>query len=280
MFTETAGPGGRTYFMRITATDGHAVEWSLEWRLEDHLEPNETAAAARDLGTLAGTSRLEARGLTRGLVGQDYFSFVTNLPAGTRILIASPDDPSPQSSSRSLIALEDPAITEEEGGHDFSVVTAPPGTRVVFRVLGFRARYRLLIKAESDYDRWHQAATLAQQGFVSSYVPPDSDLDGDGLPAALEWALRGSLFVRDAWPVSAPTFDGSGWRVTVPLPPGGPLAPIRLRESTDLATWTDVPAPRTNLGGSTIVPGRLAPAVVTLTRPGAPRNWVRLEVAE
>ena len=279
VFAETAGPGGRTYFLKLSSADGRAAAWVLEWRLEDHLEPNETEATARGLGTLTATSRLEVRGLTRGVLDRDHFSFVTNLPVGTRILVAAPDDPLPPSGGGASLLLSSVEAEVLEEGRGFAVISAPPGTTVVFRLLGAPARYRLLIKLESAYDRWHQAATGAQQG-PAAYIPPDADLDGDGLPAALEWALQGSLFARDPWPVSAPAFDGSEWRVTISLPNGGLVAPVRLRESTDLLTWTDVPALRTNLGGSSIPPGRRTPAVVTLTRPGAPRNWVRLEVEE
>ncbi len=282
-FAETAGPGGRTYYMKMSATDGRALEWGLEWRIEDLFEPNDTIATARSLGSLAINSRLEARGLTTGIAGVDYFSFVTNLPANTRILVAASDDPFLYSQSNVSLSVTNSSegvegVNTLAQGYGFTVISAAPGTTVLIAAGGNATRYRLLIKVESAYDRWHQTATLSEDGFLSSYIPPDADIDGDGLSAALEWAFRGSLFARDALPVSAPSFDGSSWRVTVSLPSGGLAAPVRLRESTDLISWADVPASRTNLGGSTIQPGRIAPAVVTLTRPGQPRNFMRLEV--
>lgn len=75
-----------------------------------------------------------------------------------------------------------------------------------------------------------------------------------------------------------PYFDGSNWRLNLPMPAGGAAADILATESEDLVRWTDFPASRNNLGGSVISTGRLAGAVFTLNRPGAARNFLRFSV--
>lgn len=280
-YVETAGAGGREYLLRIRSTDGYAQTWSIFWRLEDRFEPNNSAATATPLGTLQAGGRLEAAGLTTGVAGGDYFTFTSGLPAGTPILIAVPGDPSVSPGFLPSVFPSAPAggaTTELRGGRGYSVVTTSTGGTVVFSAAGLERRYRVLVKAESAYDRWSQDETLAEN-LVGTYIPPHTDYDGDGVPAALEWALRGSLTAPDA-SVSAPFFDGSSWRINIAMPQSGTITPIRVRESGDLLGWTDVPALRTNFGGSFIPAGRTATAAILLTKPGAARNWVRLEVDE
>jgi hypothetical protein len=53
---------------------------------------------------------------------------------------------------------------------------------------------------------------------------------------------------------------------------------IQVKESADLLGWSGVAAARTNFGGSVIPVGRTAGAVITLSRPGVPRQFLRFGV--
>lgn len=183
---------------------------------------------------------------------------MTDLQGGARVLIQNIEN------------------TYQEYGNYTIVTTSENGT-IGFNISGNVQRYRLLIKPCSAYDNWQLSISL-QTDAIPPYIPAGSDFDGDGIPAALEWALRLSSFAATPGSMPPPYFDGSNWRVNLPMPAGGAAADILATESEDLVHWTDFPASRNNLSGSVISTGRLAGAVLTLNRPGAARNFLRFSV--
>lgn len=279
-FKETAGAGGETFYIRINPQDAYAVGWRLQWLLEDHLAPNETLANARHLGTLASGGRIDHRNLTIATFTEDYYTFDTNLPAGSRVLIAALPDPQTTQSGGSDLMLEMVSgdyLTDDYPCYMelYEIGSEPLKLRIHSST---SQRYRLLIKPFTDYDVWQRDVSAFEFGHFLHYLPAESDFDRDGLPAGLEWALRSSPFEAAPGAISAPYFDGSVWKVNVAMPQGGSAAPIVVRESTDLSAWTAPPAGRTNFGGGTIPSGRTSGAVITLSRPGEPRNFLRFGV--
>jgi uncharacterized protein YdeI (BOF family) len=278
-FMETAGAGGETFYIRINPQDAYAEAWRLLWLLEDDLDPNETLAQARHLGTLASGGRIDHRNLSTASFAADYYTFDTNLPAGTRILIAAlPDPQTAQTGGPSLQMVQSGNYSIESYSNYLELYDNGSGPVSFVINSSTPQRYRLLIKPFTDYDVWQRNVSAFEFGHFLHYLPAESDFDRDGLPAGLEWALRSSPFKAAPGAISAPYFDGSVWKVNVAMPQGGSAAPIVVRESTDLSAWTAPPAGRTNFGGGTIPSGRTSGAVITLSRPGEPRNFLRFGV--
>jgi hypothetical protein len=270
-FQETAGPSGATYYLRVSPQDEYASPWRAAWVLEDSLEPNNSSAAARDLGTLAPGGRLEIPDLT--VLDADYYTFLSTLPAGTPIVAAAiPYGKADPMGGQRLRATAGATITHEMA--NYAVFTTGTNGTVTLVVTGGPHRYRLLVKPQSAYDLWQQNLSL-EENAQPPYLAAESDDDGDGLPAALERALGTSPFSAVPNPISAPYFDGSVWRVNVAMPQGGSSADIRVEESIDLSSWTPLDAARGNFGGSVIPAGRSSGAVITLTRAGEARNFLR-----
>lgn len=279
-FLETAGAGGETFYFRISPQDDYAEGWSLRWLLEDHLDSNETLAQARHLGTLTSGGRIDHRNLSTAYFAADYYTFDTSLPAGTRILIAALPDPQVSQSGGPNVILIQSGFSQE--GYQNYLELFGNGSGAVSFLINSSSpqRYRLLIKPFTDYDVWQRHVSSFQFGNILHYLPAESDFDGDGLPAGLEWALRRSPFAATPSDISAPYFDGSVWKVNVAMPQGGSAGPILVRESTDLRSWIAPPAGRTNFGGGTIPSGRTSGAVITLSRPGETRNFLRFGVED
>ncbi len=90
---------------------------------------------------------------------------------------------------------------------------------------------------------------------------PDGDLDGDGIPNLLEWALGLTPGASDPAPVEigvVGVLPSATFKTLTPIPPG--LTYI-IEKSLDLITW--VPVVRIDSGGAVIIP----PAGVTLSGP-------------
>jgi hypothetical protein len=280
-FAETAGAGGETFYLRISPQDDYAEGWSLRWLLEDDLDPNETLPQARHLGTLASGGRIDHRNLVTASFAADYYTFDANLPAGTRILIAAlPDPQTTQHGGPDVFIVQADGFSIQSYSNYVELYDNVSGPVSFLINSSTPQRYRLLIKPFSGYDVWQKNASGLEFGQFISYLPAESDFDGDGLPAGLEWALRSSPFDVTPSAISAPYFDGTVWKVNVAMPQGGSLAPIIVRESTDLRTWIAPPAGRTNFGGGTIPSGRTSGAVITLSRPGETRNFLRFGVED
>ena len=280
-FAETAGPEGETFYIRINPQDAYAEVWTLQWLLEDHLDPNETLPQARHLGTLTSGGRIDHSNLTTASFAADYYTFDTSLPAGARILIAALPYPQvTQTGGPNVLLIQSGGFSQEAYQNYIELFDTGTGPVSFLINSGSPQRYRLLIKPLTDYDLWQRHVSSFQYGQVLHYLPAESDFDGDGLPAGLEWALRRSPFADTPSAISAPYFDGSVWKVNVAMPQGGSAAPILVRESTDLRNWTAPPAERTNFGGGTIPSGRTSGAVITLSRPGETANFLRFGVED
>jgi hypothetical protein len=276
VFAEQAVAGGQTFYVRIRSQDGYAEGWRLRWVLDDALEPNDTAGAARHLGTLAAGGRLEIGGLT--VMDDDYYTFRSVLPAGVAIVVAAIPDTVPSAFGGESMQVIGGSTSAEEF-RNYVILTTPENGLVTVRVAGGPHGYRLLIKPQSAYDVWQRGVSLNEGGFaLPPYLPAWSDHDGDGVPAGLEWALRRSPFVATPSAISQPYLSGGEWKVNVAMPQGGPVALIQVKESVDLLEWNGVAAARTNFGGSVIPAGRTAGAVITLSRPGVPRQFLRFGV--
>ncbi|MCU0797526.1 MAG: hypothetical protein MUF31_16525 [Akkermansiaceae bacterium] len=271
VFLETAGPTGQTYFLRVSPQDDYASVWKAAWVLEDSLEPNNSAGTARHLGTLSAGGRLEIPDLT--VMDGDYYTFFTTLPAGTPILAAAIPYGQADLDGGSRLQVVSGASAIQEY-RDYATFTTGANGTVTLLASGGPHRYRLLVKPRSAYDVW-QTEVSNPQFALPPYLAGESDNDGDGLPAALERALGTSPFVAGPRPISAPFAEGTAWRVIVAMPQGGSVADIRVEESTDLSDWTPLGSARGNFGGSTIPAGRTSGAVITISRPGESRNFLR-----
>jgi hypothetical protein len=248
----------------------------LLWVLDDALEPNDTAGAARHVGTLAAGGRLEIRGLT--VLDADYYTFRSVLPAGVAIVVAAIPDTVPSAIWGDGLEVISGSASAEEF-RNYAILTTTENGLVTVAVYGGPHGYRLLIKPQSAYDVWQRGVSQNEGGDpVPRYLPAWSDHDGDGVPAGLEWALRRSPFVATPSAISQPYLSGGEWKVNVAMPQGGPVALIQVKESADLLEWNGVAAARTNFGGSVIPAGRTAGAVITLSRPGVPRQFLRFGV--
>lgn len=276
VFAEEAVPGGQTFYVRIRSQDEYAEGWRLLWVLDDALEPNDTAGAARHVGTLAAGGRLEIRGLT--VMDSDYYTFRSVLPEGVAIVVAAIPDTVPGARFGETMAVMS-GSKSVEAFRNYAILTTYQNGLVTVRVTGGPHGYRLLIKPQSAYDVWQRGVSQGEGGSANpQYLPAWSDHDGDGVPAGLEWALRRSPFVATPSAISQPFLSGGEWKVNVAMPQGGPVALIQVKESVDLLEWNGVAAARTNFGGSVIPAGRTAGAVITLSRPGVPRQFLRFGV--
>lgn len=273
---ETADANGDTFYVRISAQDAYAEGWNIRWLLEDSLDPNESLAQARHLGTLAVGGRIDHANLTASLFAVDYYTFDVNLSPGNRILIATlPDPATSQTGGPSPLMVVTGGYSTEDYGNYVELYGTGSGP-ISFLVNSVNpTRYRLLIKPFSAYDDWQLFESSFRFTPPLYYLPGDSDFDRDGVPASLEFALRRSPFTATTSAISAPYLDGSLWKVNVAMPAGGSRAPIQIKESTDLIQWTDLPAGRGNFGGASIPQGRTSGAVITLSRPGEPKNFLR-----
>jgi hypothetical protein len=273
-FGEEAVAGGQTFYVRIRSQDEYAEGWRMSWVLDDALEPNDQSGEARHVGTLAAGGRLEIGGLT--VLDADFYTFRSVLPAGVAIVVAAIPDSMP-----SVIGGEQLSVisgsTSAEVFRNYAILTTTENGLVTVAVSGGPHGYRLLIKPQSAYDVWQKGVSLSEIA-LPSYLPAWSDHDGDGVPAGLEWALRRSPFVATPSAISQPYLSGGEWKVNVAMPQGGPVAMIQVKESADLLEWNGVAAARTNFGGSVIPAGRTAGAVITLSRPGVPRQFLRFGV--
>jgi hypothetical protein len=276
IFGEEAVAGGQTFYVRIRSQDEYAEGWRLRWVLDDALEPNNAGSAARHVGTLAVGGRLEIGGLT--VLDADFYTFRSMLPAGVAIVVAAIPDTVPSAiGGEQLMVIS--GSTSAEMSSNYAILTTPENGLVTVRVSGGPHGYRLLIKPQSAYDVWQREVSQNEGGDpLPPYLPAWSDRDGDGVPAGLEWALRRSPFMATPSTISEPYLSGGEWKVNVAMPQGGPVAMIQVKESADLLGWSGVAAARTNFGGSVIPVGRTAGAVITLSRPGVPRQFLRFGV--
>ena len=280
-FTETADGNGDTYYVRIAGQNDFAEGWTLRWLLEDSFDPNETLSEASQLGTLTDNTRIDHRNLVVAPFATDHYTFDVDLSPGKKILIATlPDpavsqigDPFPQ-------IIESGGFSVENYGNYIELFDSGAGPVSIQVNTATPARYRLLIKPFSAYDEWQLNESLLRFSQPVYYLPGDSDFDQDGVPASLEFALRRSPFTATTSSVSAPYLDGSLWKINVAMPPGGSRAPILIEESINLNQWTDLPSDRGNFGGAFIPQGRTSGAVITLSRPGEPKNFIRFGAAD
>jgi hypothetical protein len=274
MFAEEAVAGGQTFYVRIRSQDEYAEGWRMSWVLDDALEPNDQSGAARHVGTLAAGGRLEIGGLT--VLDADFYTFRSVLPAGVAIVVAAIPDSMPSEIGGEQLSVIS-GSTSAEVFRNYAILTTTENGLVTVAVSGGPHGYRLLIKPQSAYDVWQKGVSLSEIA-LPSYLPAWSDHDGDGVPAGMEWALRRSPFVATPSAISQPYLSGGEWKVNVAMPQGGPVALIQVKESVDLLEWNGVAAARTNFGGSVIPAGRTAGAVITLSRPGVPRQFLRFGV--
>lgn len=278
---ETADAGGDTFYVRISAQGDFAEGWNLRWLLEDLLDPNDSPAGARHLGTLTDGGRIEHRNLTSASFAPDHYTFDINLSPGTRILVAALPEPATSQSGGPIPLPElTGGYSVESYGNYFELYDTGSGPVSFVINPANPTRYRLLVKPFSDYDHWQLIESSLRFPQPFYYLPGDSDFDGDGVPASLEFALGRSPFVATPSSISAPYLDGSLTKVNVAMPPSGSRSAIRVEESTDLLQWTDLPAERGNFGGTTIPEGRTSGAVITLSRPGEPTNFLRFVGAD
>jgi hypothetical protein len=268
-YVETAAPGGSSYFLHLRSPGGYGLGWIITYSLDDVFEPNNSFNESGFIGSLSENLRIEHPDLNVTAGNDDYYY----LEAGTSFtgpvyLIVHPE----VSNAAISLSISGPGVSFVRGNYARLVFASFQGME--FRVSGV-GNYRLVVKRESGYDTW-QDALHAFPG--AEYTPSRSDEDGDGVPAALEWALRRSPFLHEPSSISAPYLSGGHWKVNLIMPQGGTAAPIRIRESTDLASWTDLDSARSNTGGAVVPPGRTSGVVVTMTRPGVTENFLRFEV--
>ena len=276
-FSETAGSSARTFLLRLHAVDAYAQSWRILYILDDALEPNNSDTRAHNLGTLLPGTRIQRPALTVTTGDDDYYYFENGLPTGTPVIIAALRE-SDTLFGPSVQLIGGPLTAESFA--DYLVVTSQQLRNISFRVSDPGSSYRLLIKQGTAYDVWQRAAAGAEYN-PQPYIPASSDIDRDGLPAALEWALRRAPLLAETMPsITAPYLDGGQWHINLVMPQGGTAAPILVRESTSLMTWTALPPERTNTGGSIIPAGRTAGAVFQISRPGAAKNFLRFEVED
>lgn len=119
---------------------------------------------------------------------------------------------------------------------------------------------------ESPYARWAVAEGLEN-------TDPQADDNGDGLPNALAWAygLGGDDDGSHLRPI--PRGDGG---FEIPLPAGGTIAPVRIRRSSDLDDWSDLPAGRISGGENPLPIGKSGKIYIAPS--GDPREFLILEV--
>lgn len=104
---------------------------------------------------------------------------------------------------------------------------------------------------------------------------PDDDYNGDGVTNAFAWAYGlGKDDDASAWRPMAQANGG----FQIPLPPGGTVTPIRVRVSTTLSGWSDLPAGRISGGQNPLPSG--SSGSFSITPSGGPREFLLLEVDE
>ncbi len=105
---------------------------------------------------------------------------------------------------------------------------------------------------------------------------PNDDYNGDGVTNAFAWAYG---FGKDddagAYrPMALPT---GGFQI--PLPPGGTVTPVRVRVSTTLGGWSDLPGARITPGNQNPIPASSS-GTLTVSPSGDPAEFLILEVDE
>ncbi|MCH7229068.1 hypothetical protein [Haloferula sp. A504] len=211
-----------------------------------------------DQGTLAGSARIFG---TTTLLDQVITPAepITGPGAGTgTVLLTFVEDAGPFRTYAVLLTLP-VTISDTFVDGSLSVDVTASGT---LRAEG------IVQVPRSEYVAW----TLAE-GIPGA--DPQADINGDGIPNALAWAYGlGKDDDAGAWrPAVTP---GKGFEI--PLPPGGIIAPVRVRVSQNLGGWTDLPVERISGGQNPLPAG--STGTITVSGSGAAREFLRLEVEE
>ncbi len=194
-------------------------------------------------------------------------------------IVLSPQDPFEGAGSETIagtVTLIPTAPTPPYLNYDV-VVTLPITTSDMFDASGtnvdvtsngtLRAEGTLQVP-ESEYFAWT----------ITEGIPgadPDADFNGDGVTNAFAWAYGlGKFDDASAWrPMALPT---GGYEI--PLPPFGTIAPIKVRVSTALDNWNDLPANRLSGAQNPLPLG--SSGTFTVTPSGDPAEFLILEVDE
>lgn len=153
---------------------------------------------------------------------------------------------------------------------DITEVTDADGQEVTVRAVGTLKLQGTTEVYLTDYIAWTVANGI-------DGAPGDEDINGDGVPNGIAWALGydGTADASASLPRPSTTTPGG---FDLILPDGGTAAPLVSERSTNLTGWTDIDALRLTNGANPIPAGTTG--TITIAPSAGPREFIRLQSSE